>query len=117
MSPAGYVLAGTAGGGVFLSSLPTAVEANFSSDILLEQNYPNPFNATTTIRYHLPTQSHVSLKVFDILGRERAVLVNDIESPGTKTVEFEATQIGTGVYFCKLQTGEHTETKRMTVVR
>ncbi len=117
VSPAGYVLAGTAGGGVFLLGSPTSVEDAISSNHFLEQNYPNPFSATTIVRYTLPIESYVSLKVFDLLGKEVAGVVDARQSPGVKTVQFDASDIASGVYIYKLQTGENTETRRMLIVR
>jgi hypothetical protein len=69
----------------------------------LEQNYPNPFNPTTAISYRLPGKSLVVLKVFDVLGREAATLVNEERPPGTHTVEWDASAFASGVYFCRLE--------------
>lgn len=69
----------------------------------LNQNYPNPFNPTTTIKYQLPTASRVSLKVFDVLGREVATLVEEVQDAGFKTAEFVATSLASGVYFYRLE--------------
>jgi hypothetical protein len=76
----------------------------------LEQNYPNPFNPATTIRYQLPVQSHVTLKVFDVLGREVTTLVNENKKPGSYEVEFNSSSasgggLPSGVYFYRLQAG------------
>ena len=74
---------------------------------ILAQNYPNPFNPTTTIRYSLSTESHVRITIFDILGREALTLVNGIELPGEKAVEFDGSAAGvglpSGVYFYRLE--------------
>jgi len=83
----------------------------------LEQNFPNPFNPGTTISYQIPTQSHVTLKVFDVLGREVAVLVNEVQQAGDNTVEFHAEHIPSGVYFYRLTTGTFTETKKLVLLR
>jgi hypothetical protein len=69
------------------------------------------------ISYSIPAEMHVSLKVFDLLGHEIATLVDAVESPGMKTVRFDASKIGSGVYYYTLHTAQYTDTKRMMVVR
>jgi len=83
----------------------------------LEQNYPNPFNPSTTIRYQLPRRVHVSLTVFDLLGREVAVLADAFQDAGYKSVNFDATDLPSGVYFYRLTAGEFVETKRFILVK
>lgn len=83
----------------------------------LEQNYPNPFNPSTEIRYHLPEASHVSLKVFNILGHEVATLVNQMQEPGVKTIRFDAAGLASGVYLYRLQAGRYTGTRKMILAR
>jgi hypothetical protein len=83
----------------------------------LGQNYPNPFNPSTTISYTLPAQSLVTLKVFNVLGQEVAVLVNGIESPGTKSVRFVGSPFPSGAYFYRLQAGSHSATKMLMSVK
>jgi hypothetical protein len=83
----------------------------------LEQNYPNPFNITTTINYHLANNSNVSLKVFDITGKEIAVLVNKKQNTGNHKVEWDASQFSSGVYFYKLTTDNYIDTKKMLMIK
>lgn len=83
----------------------------------LKESYPNPFNPTTTIIYQLPKQSHVTLKIFDVLGREVATLVNRVEEPGSKSVMWDARNIPSGVYFYRFQAGEFTGTRKMLLIR
>jgi len=83
----------------------------------LEQNYPNPFNPSTTIRYQIPINSHVSLKVYDVLGNEVATLVDEYREAGRYEVEFNAKGLASGVYFYKLQAGIFVETKKMLLVK
>jgi hypothetical protein len=83
----------------------------------LEHAYPNPFNPMTTIRYQLPIQSHVTLKIFDILGRDVATLVDDIEEPGYKSVRFNAQDLASGVYYYRIKAGNYCETKILLLIK
>ncbi len=91
-------------------------DAKIASFRLL-QNYPNPFNPTTVISYQLPVASDVNLKVYDILGREVATLVNQIKPAGSYDVTFDASKMASGVYFYRLQTETFVETKQMILVK
>ncbi len=103
---------------------PAAVAQEFS----LGQNYPNPFNPTTTIKYQIPHSNNqlglgvsdlgfVSLKVFDILGREVATLVNEKSKSGSYKVHFDGRNFASGIYFYRLQAGTFVQTKRLTLVK
>jgi hypothetical protein len=83
----------------------------------LEQNYPNPFNPTTNIRYSIPNASHVSLKVYDVLGREVATLVNEEQSAGNYVADLDATNLSNGTYFYTLKAGAFTDTRKMMVLK
>jgi hypothetical protein len=83
----------------------------------LEQNYPNPFNPSTNIRFEVPQASHVNLSVYDILGHEVSVLVNDRIEAGVHEVKFDGTNLASGVYFYRLQAGENVATKKLLLVR
>jgi len=83
----------------------------------LEQNYPNPFNPTTTIIYSIPTSSDVRLTVYDILGREVRVLVNEKKGPGVYTTSLNGGQLASGVYFYRLVAGSNTVTKKMLLLK
>lgn len=87
------------------------------SEFSLLQNYPNPFNPNTTIKYTLPKSSHVTLKIFDILGRELKTLVNGTQEAGYKSVQFSAHNLPSGIYFYRLQAGGFMETKKLLVIR
>jgi hypothetical protein len=83
----------------------------------LEQNYPNPFNPSTTIRYQVDEVQVTTLKIYDLLGREVAILVNKEKSPGIYEVQWNASAMPSGVYFYRLQAGSHVVTKIMTLLK
>jgi hypothetical protein len=103
--------------GTFKYSQIVEVEIQFVNEFSLSQNYPNPFNPSTVISYRLPVIGFVTLKVYDILGREVVTLVNEEKSIGIYEVEFNATGFPSGIYFYKLQAGPFTETKKMILLK
>jgi len=83
----------------------------------LSQNYPNPFNPTTKINFALPKQGLVTLRIYDVLGREVRTLVNEVKSAGQYSVDFNASEFSSGVYFYKLESGTFSEIKRMMLIK
>jgi len=89
----------------------------------LHQNYPNPFNPVTQIRYGLPSESHVSLKIYDVLGREIAVLVNDeIKAAGWHTITWDSrdgggSRVASGIYVCRLIVGENAQNLKIVLMK
>ena len=83
----------------------------------LSQNYPNPFNPSTTIKYELPKSSVVSLTVYDILGRQVSVLVNDRRDAGVHEVKFDGSYLASGVYFYRLQAGGFVQAKKLMILK
>jgi ligand-binding sensor domain-containing protein len=115
----GYLYAAT-DSGLFRSRSITAVvhqtngqPASFS----LAQNYPNPFNPSTSIQYSVSGSQKVTLKVYDVLGREVATLVNERKLPGMYTVQFVGSKYASGVYFYRLAAGDYVETKKMVLTK
>jgi hypothetical protein len=100
---------------------PTATDVQIPSRVPksfgLLQNYPNPFNPSTTIRYELPRTSHVTLTVYDLLGREVATLVDGLEEPGYKSVQFNAGNLASGVYLYRLTAGDFVQTRKLLVLK
>ena len=92
---------------------PGTVPTSFS----LSQNYPNPFNPSTMIQYTVPRQSDVSLKVYDVMGREIATLVDESKPAGSYAVRFDALRYASGVYFYRLSTTGQSVTKMMTLIK
>ena len=83
----------------------------------LEQNYPNPFNPTTTIEYNIPQGDFVTLKVFNVLGKEVATLVNGRVEAGKHKVEFDASALNSEVYFYQIESENYAETKKMILLK
>jgi len=83
----------------------------------LEQNYPNPFNPVTTISFSLPAEGDVTLKVFDVQGKEVAELVNGHRDAGSYNVQWDASNVPSGIYFYRITAGEFSDTKRMTLMK
>jgi hypothetical protein len=83
----------------------------------LDQNYPNPFNPSTSIQFQIPKSSFVNLKVYDILGNEVAILVNEEKPAGNYEVSFIASQLSSGIYLYKIQAGSFVETKKMILMK
>lgn len=83
----------------------------------LNQNFPNPFNPTTQITYSIVDQTHVTLEVFDILGRRVSMLVNESKSPGRYQISFDASRMSSGVYIYRLTAGDFTSTRQMMLVK
>ena len=99
----------------------TGVENDFyvesPTNFYLSQNYPNPFNPTTKIDYQLPKNSFVSLKIYDLLGNEIAVLVNEEQASGNYQTTFNGSRLSSGVYFFKIQAGDFVETKKLVLMK
>lgn len=83
----------------------------------LYQNYPNPFNPTTAISFQLSAIGHVTLKVFDVLGREVATLVDKVKQPGMHSVQFDAGNLASGVYFYRLESGSFVATRKLLLLK
>ena len=87
------------------------------SKYLLQQNYPNPFNPTTTIQFQIPKTDFVTLKIYDVIGNEIAVPVNNILEAGTHRIQFDASSLTSGIYFYRISTGSFSEIKKMTLIK
>jgi hypothetical protein len=83
----------------------------------LKQNYPNPFNPSTNFTYQVAKEGFVSVKVYDVLGKEVAMLVNDVKPAGSYSVTWNAAGLGSGMYFCKMQSGAFTAARKMILIK
>ncbi|MBI5727716.1 MAG: choice-of-anchor A family protein, partial [Ignavibacteriales bacterium] len=120
--PDNKLFAATANGKIFVNDSPLGTEKDVTTDIperfSLAQNYPNPFNPTTTISFSIPSAERVTLKVFNILGKEVATLINsDYRVAGSYKVSFNAAQLPSGVYFYRVQAGKYISSKKMVLLK
>ena len=95
----------------------TTVDDAVNYEFALEQNYPNPFNPTTSIKYQVASIENVTLAVYNILGRQVAILVNEQKSPGKYEVQFDGSNLSSGMYFYKLTSGEFTQTRKLMLLK
>jgi hypothetical protein len=93
------------------------IDDELINDFYLEQNYPNPFNPSTIISFAVPKTSNVKLTVYDILGNEISVLIDEELSPGRYSADFDAVNVSSGVYFYRISAGDFIETKKMILLR
>ena len=85
---------------------------------VLSQNYPNPFNPSTTINYELSSPGYVTLKVFNVIGKEVATLIrSEMEHAGTHSIRFDASSLASGIYWYRMETGNETQTKRLVLLK
>ena len=106
------------------TTLTLPVSTSIDSDLAalpgtfeLKGNFPNPFNPTTNIQFAIPAASDVTLTVYDMLGRQVAVLVNGTLSAGTHTATFDASNLSSGTYMYRLQAGNFVETSKMMLIK
>ena len=110
-------------GNIIKYTVSTEVFAENSENIHLDeyivsQNYPNPFNSSTRISYSIPNSDFVTVKIYDLFGREIQTLINEFQNTGMYSVSFDASELSSGIYFYKLQVGsDFIETKKMLFLR
>jgi len=103
--------------GSFAYSDEVEIEISQPNVFYLGQNYPNPFNPSTNIKYSIPADGNVTLKMYDILGEEVSTLVNEFQQAGTFDVVFDGSNLSSGVYYYQLTSGELTSTKKMMLTK
>ncbi len=119
-----YYLLGCKIGGILYGTLLSERTEEIFQNYLIEQNYPNPFNPSTKIKYNLPAAGNVTLKVFDVLGKEVKTLVDEYKDTGSYELDFNANELSSGVYFYRIAihsdrivSGSFIETKKMILMR
>jgi len=112
----GTILRTTNGGETDVKNYPYDM-VDVPNEFALSQNYPNPFNPTTKIHFQVPKTGLVTLKVYDVLGREVTTLLNEVKQPGTYEIEWNASALASGIYFYQLQSGSFTDVKKMILIR
>lgn len=118
----GGSLTGATNPGLYTVQVDPCIITNIGSDEIpvnfsLSQNYPNPFNPVTKINFALPKSGMVTLKVYDVLGKEVATLVNEIKNAGTYSVDFNASTFSSGIYFYKIETNGFSSVKKMMLIK
>ncbi len=108
--------------GVFALTVSSSLRVEEKNSQIIEsfklyQNYPNPFNPTTSIQYSIASSQKVTLKIFDLLGREVATLVNQEQEPGSHTVQFDASKLSSGIYIYNLKAGNFTASKKLLLMK
>jgi len=113
----GFMINGILTGDTVLAGISDPNEEQLPKSFQLLQNYPNPFNPSTTIIYQIPQTRFISLKIYDLLGRKVATLVNEEKPAGIYEVEFEGSGLSSGIYFYKLQTEDYSSIKKMILMK
>ena len=99
-------------------SYSNIVEVDFAGmDFILGQNYPNPFNPETTINFSLPKDEFVTLKIYNSLGEEIAVIINSFKNAGSYEIKFDGNELSNGVYFYELKAGSFSSIKKMILLK
>lgn len=117
----GILLCGTEKEGIYFADLTTTgvyeIDSRASTNYLEFQNYPNPFNGTSVIRYSVPQLSTVIIKVFDIIGNELETLINEKKPAGSYELTWNAKNLPSGVYFCRMSTASYNVTRKMILIK
>jgi hypothetical protein len=100
-----------------VTGIESTEEEQLPSDFVLKQNYPNPFNPSTTIEFNLLKADQVELNIYDVLGRKITTLVNRSMQAGSHNIEFDASNLASGVYFYQLKVGNKSSIKKMNLMK
>ncbi|MBX2820833.1 MAG: T9SS type A sorting domain-containing protein [Rhodothermaceae bacterium] len=114
---ASFDLDGSGANKANLANEDAQIQSDVPTEFALDQNYPNPFNPTTMINFNMPESGHVTVRVVNVLGQEVARVVDGVMDAGTHSVSFDATSLTAGVYLYVMESGQFTETRRMTLLK
>ncbi len=126
---AGQALAGAAGNDTYIAQVGCMFQppqilagvedliAGMSANYRLAPNHPNPFRSSTTIRFAVPERTHVSLRIYDVRGREVRTLLDGEVEPGYQTLGFDGCGLASGVYYCRMVSGRFEATRKLVVLR
>ena len=123
VGPDDHLYVGAFHGSLYKTVMPTTISTAIDGEterpegFRLDQNYPNPFNPSTTIRFALPRTSDVSLRLYDVLGRQVAEIVRGTMAAGNHQVSFDASDLPSGAYLYRLEAGVHLHTRTMVLLR
>ena len=98
-------------------NLSNDVEIGVPTEFNLSQNYPNPFNPSTKIDFQIPENGNVKITLYDMTGREVAVILNEVKEAGYYNVNFNGSNLSTGAYFYRINANDFTATKKMTLIK
>jgi hypothetical protein len=113
----GYVINGVVYGDTSMVTGINQISSEIPEDFSLSQNYPNPFNPQTNIKFQIPESGFVKLTIFDALGREIQTIVHRQLSPGIYSVDFNGSNLPSGIYYYRIEAGSYTETKKMVLIK
>jgi photosystem II stability/assembly factor-like uncharacterized protein len=116
VGPNGLIMRTDNGGGVDISGINNEI-SNLPNNFSLSQNYPNPFNPGTKINYSISSRNHVSIRIYNILGKTVSTLVNETKEPGNYSNYFDASGLPSGIYFYRIEAGDFSETRKMILLK
>jgi hypothetical protein len=116
VGPNGLIMRTDNGGGVDISGINNEI-SNLPNNFSLSQNYPNPFNPGTKINYSISSRNHVSIRIYNILGKTVSTLVNETKEPGNYSNYFGASGLPSGIYFYRIEAGDFSETRKMILLK
>jgi hypothetical protein len=103
--------------GEVITNISDEYQLGFTEELILYQNFPNPYNLSTTIQFHLPKESEISIDLYNVLGEKMQTLVNGIYSKGIYSINFSSGELSSGIYLYKMQTEKTSLTKKLIIIK